>query len=263
LVGNALTPQIEVTCVFISKTLLSFYKEQKVAATMKISALSVLALATSASAFVSNTASSRVESRLFERRPYITGNWKLNPSTRDEAVALAKGIADSVTPDSPCDVALFVPFPFIEAAQEAAGDKLTVGAEVSCSAIDIPMTPSSESFFSTHVMHSFFIIKMVTPEIQGAFTGGISAGMLKSIGVQSVLAGHSERRTINEESDEYINAQCLKLIEADMNVILCIGETDEEFEKDLVAAVCEVQLKKGLAGISAEDMSKVTMYVIA
>lgn len=133
LVGNVLTPQIEVTCVFISETHLpvSFNTEQKVAATMKISALSVLALATNASAFVSNTVSSRFESRLFERRPYITGNWKLNPSTRDEAVALAKGIADSVTPDSPCDVALFVPFPFIEAAQDAAGDKLTVGAEVS------------------------------------------------------------------------------------------------------------------------------------
>jgi hypothetical protein len=54
----------------------------------------------------------------------------LNPGTRDEAVELAKGIADSITDDSPCDVALFVPFPFIEAAQKAAGDKLTVGAEV-------------------------------------------------------------------------------------------------------------------------------------
>lgn len=102
----------------------------------------------------------------------------------------------------------------------------------------------------------------MTPEIQGAFTGGISAGMLKSIGVETALAGHSERRTINKESDGYINAQCLKLIEADMNVILCIGETEEEFEKDLVGAVCEVQLKKGLAGISPEDMSKVTMYVL-
>lgn len=100
---------------------------------------------------------------------------------------------------------------------------------------------------------------MVTPEAQGAFTGGISPLMLKSIGVKSALAGHSERRTINMESDEYINAQCLKLIEADMEVILCIGETEEEFEKDLVGSVCEVQLKKGLAGVSPKDMSKVTI----
>lgn len=95
---------------------------------------------------------------------------------------------------------------------------------------------------------------MITPEIQGAFTGGISAPMLKSIGVQWALAGHSERRTINCESDEYINAQCLKLIETGMSVILCIGETEPEFEKNLAGAVCEVQLKKGLAGISKEVM---------
>lgn len=97
---------------------------------MKIPALSLLALAGTASSFVVNNNQAR-ETRLYERKPFITGNWKLNPSTRDEAVALAKGIADSVTPDSPCDVALFVPFPFIESVQEVAGDKLTVGAEVS------------------------------------------------------------------------------------------------------------------------------------
>ena len=81
--------------------------------------------------------------------------------------------------------------------------------------------------------------------------------MLKSIGINWALAGHSERRTINKESDEYINAQCRMLVELDMNVILCVGETLKEFEANLVDAVCEVQLKKGLAGIGAEDMRKV------
>jgi triosephosphate isomerase len=100
---------------------------------------------------------------------------------------------------------------------------------------------------------------MVTPEASGAFTGGISPHMLKSIGVEWALAGHSERRTIYNECDEYINAQCRMLIDLDMNVVLCIGETLQEFEKDLVDAVCEVQLKKGLAGIEAEDMDKVTV----
>jgi len=73
------------------------------------------------------------------------------------------------------------------------------------------------------------------------------------------LLGHSERRTINKETDEYINAQCLKIIEQDMKVILCVGETEEEYEKDLVGSVCEVQLKKGLAGIKAEEMSNVVI----
>jgi len=202
---------------------------------MKLSAVSFLAvsaIAGSASAFSGVSTfgvSSRVSgTELFERKPFITGNWKLNPSTRDDAVELAKGIADAVTAESP-DSALFVPFPFIGAVQEAVEGKLTVGAE------------------------------MVTPEMSGAFTGGISPGMLKSIGVEWALAGHSERRTINKETDEYINAQCVKLIENGMSVILCIGETEEEFEKDLVGDVCEIQLKKGLAGISPDDMSRVVI----
>lgn len=100
---------------------------------------------------------------------------------------------------------------------------------------------------------------MVTPQASGAFTGGVSPGMLKSMGCTWALAGHSERRTINKESDEYINAQCTMLVENDMNVVLCIGETLEEFEKDLVGPICEKQLKKGLAGISKDDMDKVTI----
>jgi triosephosphate isomerase len=167
---------------------------------------------------------------LYERKPFITGNWKLNPGTKEEAIALAKGIAASVKRDAndmTPDVALFVPFPFIETVQKVCGDAITVGAE------------------------------MCTPELKGAFTGGISPVMLKSCGVQWALAGHSERRTINQETDEYINAQCLKLMEQDMNVILCVGETLSEYNAELAGAVCEIQLKKGLAGVSKQDMDKV------
>lgn len=200
---------------------------------MKLSAASVFALAiSSASAFVaipSNERSVLASTQLHARKAFITGNWKLNPSTKQEAIDLANEIADSVTDDSPCDVGLFVPFPFIETVQQICGDKVTVGAE------------------------------MITPEMNGAFTGAISAPMLKSLGVQWALAGHSERRTINKETDEYINAQCLKLIESDMSVILCIGETLSEYEKDLAGAICEVQLKKGLDGISKEDMDRVAI----
>ena len=153
--------------------------------------------------------------------------WYLTP--QDEAAALAQGIADSITLDSPADVGLFVPFPFLETVQGIVGDKLIVGAE------------------------------MVTPEMKGAFTGGVSPIQLKSLGIEWALAGHSERRTLNGESDEDINAQCKILIENDMNVVLCIGETLEEFEKSLVDAVCEIQLKKGLEGISAEQMSSVVI----
>jgi triosephosphate isomerase len=100
-------------------------------------------------------------------------------------------------------------------------------------------------------------LQLITPEDKGAFTGGVSPQMIKSMGVQYALAGHSERRVIFGESNEYINKQCTMLIENGMTVVLCIGETLEEYEKDLAGAVCEVQLKKGLAGVSAEQMNQV------
>ena len=83
--------------------------------------------------------------------------------------------------------------------------------------------------------------------------------MLKSIGVQWALAGHSERRTLFGETDAYINGQCVKLMEEGMAVMLCIGESLEEYEKDLAGAVCAVQLKKGLCGISKEDLARVAI----
>jgi triosephosphate isomerase (TIM) len=83
--------------------------------------------------------------------------------------------------------------------------------------------------------------------------------MLQSIGVQWALAGHSERRVIFKERDEYINGQCLKLIELGMSVMLCIGESLSEYEQNLASAVCAVQLKKGLAGIPAEQMGRVAI----
>jgi len=93
----------------------------------------------------------------------------------------------------------------------------------------------------------------------GAFTGAVSASMLKSMGVSWALAGHSERRTIFGENDEYINGQCLKLIEMGMNVMLCVGESEAEYDQNLAGAVCAVQLKKGLNGVSKEDMSRVAI----
>lgn len=83
--------------------------------------------------------------------------------------------------------------------------------------------------------------------------------MLQSIGVSWALAGHSERRVIFSETDEYINGQVLKLLELGMSCMLCIGESESEYEQDLAGAVCAVQLKKGLAGVSKEDMSRIAI----
>jgi len=169
-------------------------------------------------------------SQLYGRKPFISGNWKLNPQTKDEALTLAKEISASITESSPdADIALFVPYVFIESAMSTVNGKLSVGAEGVC------------------------------PEIKGAYTGAISTSMLKSIGVQWALAGHSERREIFGETDDYINAQCLKIIGEGMGVMLCIGEKLEEFEQDLAGSVCAVQLKKGLKGIAKDDLDKVVI----
>ena len=65
-----------------------------------------------------------------ERKPLITGNWKLNPKTKQEAIELAKGVASSVTSYTTADVAIFVPVPFLEAVQNVVDNKFIVGAEV-------------------------------------------------------------------------------------------------------------------------------------
>jgi len=196
---------------------------------MKVSASILATLIGSVSAFVSQPQNARLNTNLSARKPFITGNWKLNPTTKQEAVDLASGIAKSVTDSSPGDVALFVPYTYLESVQNAVDGKLTVGAE------------------------------FITAEEGGAFTGGVSPLMLKSMGIEWALAGHSERRSINGESNADINKQCLMLIKNGMNVVLCIGETLEEFEKGLVGSVCEIQLKKNLEGISSEQMKQVTI----
>lgn len=101
---------------------------------MKLSAFSLLATLGTATAFAPPTfgAGRSAATQLdMARKPFISGNWKLNPQTRDEAIQLASDIASSITDDSPdADVALFVPYVFLEAAMAKAGGKLMVGAEV-------------------------------------------------------------------------------------------------------------------------------------
>jgi hypothetical protein len=99
---------------------------------MKFSAGILLAFLGLTNGFVSQqSASARLgATELFERKAFITGNWKLNPQTKQEAITLAQEISQAVTADSPCDIALFVPFVFLETVKNIVGDKLLVGAEV-------------------------------------------------------------------------------------------------------------------------------------
>lgn len=94
-------------------------------------------------------------------------------------------------------------------------------------------------------------------EESGAFTGEISASMLKSVGVEYVILGHSERRTIFGENNEIINKKMKKALSSGLKPIFCVGETLEERETNLTEKVIEKQVVEGLAGISAEEMKSI------
>eukprot|EP00285_Hemiselmis_virescens_P016248 CAMPEP_0173389746 /NCGR_PEP_ID=MMETSP1356-20130122/13333_1 /TAXON_ID=77927 ORGANISM="Hemiselmis virescens, Strain PCC157" /NCGR_SAMPLE_ID=MMETSP1356 /ASSEMBLY_ACC=CAM_ASM_000847 /LENGTH=287 /DNA_ID=CAMNT_0014346981 /DNA_START=19 /DNA_END=882 /DNA_ORIENTATION=+ len=168
-----------------------------------------------------------------DRKYHIAGNWKLNPATIDEAKTLASAVVKS-TKDCKRDMETTVccPYPFLAAVADVCkGTKVSVGAED------------------------------VFTEDKGAFTGGVSTSMLKSVGVKYVLVGHSERRhgNIAAETNEVINLKVKKVLEAGLLPVLCVGETKDQYEAGKCTEVCAEQLEKGLAGISKDDMAKITI----
>jgi triosephosphate isomerase len=96
-------------------------------------------------------------------------------------------------------------------------------------------------------------------EAKGAFTGEISAAMLKDVGCTYVLCGHSERRHVLGESDELINKKLTASLSGGLLPILCVGELLEERDASQTEQVVERQTRAGLAGLSAEKVSAVTI----
>lgn len=96
-------------------------------------------------------------------------------------------------------------------------------------------------------------------EDKGAYTGEISAPMLKNAGVKYVIVGHSERRQYFGETDEDVNKKIKKILEYGMTPIMCCGETLEQREMDITIEHIRMQIKKGLYGLTAEDVEKVVI----
>ena len=94
---------------------------------------------------------------------------------------------------------------------------------------------------------------------EGAYTGEVSAAMLKEIGVDYCVIGHSERRQYFAETDETVNKKVLKALEAGILPILCCGESLQTRDAGEQNAFVEAQIRADLAGISAEDAKKVTV----
>jgi triosephosphate isomerase len=95
--------------------------------------------------------------------------------------------------------------------------------------------------------------------LKGAFTGEVSATMLKDLGVTNVILGHSERRALYGETDAFINRKVLLALAEGMDVDLCIGETLEEREAGKLEEVLSRQVAEGLKGVSAEQMKHITL----
>lgn len=160
------------------------------------------------------------------RKAIIAGNWKMN-NTASEGVALVKAIAPLVT-EATCDVVVCVPAIDIPAVSEALkGTNIRLGAE------------------NVHFAE------------KGAYTGEISAAMLKEYGVEYVIIGHSERRQYFGETDETVNKRTLTALTAGLTPIVCVGETLEERETGKTEAVLHRQLEKGLKGV--EDLTKLVI----
>lgn len=162
------------------------------------------------------------------RNYLIAGNWKMN-KTPSEAVKLAKEILPLVK-DSDYRVMVapsFVCLPGV--AEVAKGSNVIVAAQ--------NMAGSEE----------------------GAFTGETSVMMLKDLGVEAVLLGHSERRHIYGETNEQINEKVKLALQHGMIPVLCIGELLEEREAGKAEAVCFEQLEKGLAGVSEKELDNVVI----
>lgn len=93
----------------------------------------------------------------------------------------------------------------------------------------------------------------------GAFTGEISAAMLKELGVEYVIIGHSERRQMFGETNETVDSRTIQALKNGLTPIVCVGETEREREDGLTESVLFEQVTKGLKGISPDDMAKVVI----
>ena len=159
----------------------------------------------------------------------IAGNWKMN-MTPSQTKAMIEELKPLVKEVKWCEMVLCVPFVDIAAAVKAAkGSKIAIGAEN---------------------MHF---------EPKGAYTGEVSADMLKECGIKYVVLGHSERRQYFGETDETVNKKVKVALESGFRPIVCVGESLDEREQDVWSEVVRKQVKIALKDVPVEDVKKVVI----
>lgn len=157
------------------------------------------------------------------RKPIIAGNWKMF-KTRNEALKFIYAVSDKLPDIEKVDSVICAQFTVLRCLVKRQGENLRIGAQ------------------NLHF------------ENEGAFTGEVSAPMLKEINVSYVIVGHSERRAMFNETDEAINKKLHKALEYDITPILCVGESLEQRESGQTEAHLAEQLEKDLAGLTAEQV---------
>ena len=164
------------------------------------------------------------------RKKIVAGNWKMNLNLQ-EGVALAKELNEALAADKPnCGVIICTPFIHLASvAQVINQDVIGLGAE-NCA-----------------------------DKEKGAFTGEVSAEMVKSTGAQYVILGHSERREYYKETPEILKEKVLLALKNGLKVIFCIGETLEEREANKQNEVVKAELEGSVFNLSEEDFRKIVI----
>jgi len=166
------------------------------------------------------------------RTPIIAGNWKMN-STYDEAMDLIEELVDGLEEREEVDavdIVICPPFLWLFPAAEYLEDTgLLLGAQ-NCHALD-----------------------------RGAFTGEVSAAMLREVGVRGVVLGHSERRWYDCETDRALQEKVPAALDAGLQPILCVGETEEEREAGDMQRKLRSQIGEGLQAVSDDQLADVVI----
>jgi triosephosphate isomerase len=163
------------------------------------------------------------------RIPFIAANWKMY-KTVHEAVVFVKEFRSLVKDIEDVEIVVAPPFTAVHAVADAARN-----SNVGVAAQDLHW------------------------EREGAFTGEVSAPMLREAGAEYVIIGHSERRRLFQETDESVNRKLMAALGARLTPIVCIGETLEERERDETLAVLDRQIKRGLDSLSGEQVASLVL----